>query len=1099
MFSRRRSRRFLILVLAVLTILAGSTSALAQGTPNGWSARALAPTRTAEMRFAKNSQLAGVIVKLDVAPLASYSGSIPGLRATSPQVIGARRLDIRSADSQRYLAYVNQKLRDFEAAAVAGVPQARVLAQYPYVFGGVALALPEDQIAQLAKAPGVLHIYRDELKHPMTDNSPQFIGAPTIWNALGGQGHAGEGVIVGVIDSGIWPEHPSFADHGMPKPPPGWTGACEPPNDDSPPIVCNNKLIGAREFLDTYKFFTGLGDGEYDSARDDNGHGTHTASTAAGNANVQAKIFGRNLGRISGIAPRAHVAAYKALAAQGGYESDILGAINQAVADGVNVINYSVGDQGGDNPYGQPIDLAFLDAYAARVFVAAAAGNDGPDPATVDNTGGWVTTVAASSTDRLFLSTLTLRAAGDTLTLRGGSISPIGVPNFTSVAMSPDDPGCLAPLPANIASGKIVVCLGNVNRVQRGYNAQQGGAVGVILVNPAIGTMPSDRHWIPAIQLQTPEPILSFLEAHTNVVGKFTPGRRSAAQGDVLAHFSSRGPDPNGQFLKPDISAPGVQILAGNTPTPSSIVDGPPGDLFQVIQGTSMSSPHIAGSGALLKALHPDWTPGQIKSALMTTAKFETVTREDGTTPADPYDTGSGRVDLTKAGNPGLTFDVTAAQYASGETHTWDLNYPSIMIPAMHGRIIVTRIAHSELSSDSVWDVKTSAPEGISIAVNPKKLTVPAHGYASFIVTIEARSVPNGTYFGSLDLTRGTTRVHMPVAFERTQGAVALTKSCAPDTIARGQSTNCTIEVANRTFQPAVVSVVDAVPSGLEVAPSSVTGASVSGNTLAFSGRLSPATSIVDVAADPHGSPAGYLPLASLGVPPLTGVCLSCDEALVTFTNLAPFSYAGQTYTAVSMVSDGYLVIGEGTIDDVRFINQQFPDPVPPNNVIAPYWTDLDLDGDAADDAGGGTWTAANVTNGTTNWFVAEWTAAAEFEVDGSAHSFQVWIQEGTDKIWMTYGSNTPTAPRLTVGAEDFNGTAGDNYYVDITATGVDGTGTAPVEGDELLVKASFTPATQTITFSAKGAKKGTYVNTAELTSNLINGTGLASATIRVR
>src|SRR4029079_17860364 len=134
----------------------------------------------------------------------------------------------------------------------------------------------------------------------------------------------------------------------------------------------------------------------------------------------------------------------------------------------------------------------------------------------------------------------------------------------------------------------------------------------------------------------------------------FTPAVKANGTGDVMASFSSRG--PGGQFLKPDITAPGVQILAGNTPTPDEVPAGPPGEYFQAIAGTSMSSPHIAGSAILLKSLHPDWTPMEIRSAMMLTAKTS-VMKENGTTPADPFDRGAGRVDLTVAGNPGLVMD----------------------------------------------------------------------------------------------------------------------------------------------------------------------------------------------------------------------------------------------------------------------------------------------------------------------------------------------------------------------------------------------------------------------------------------------------------
>jgi hypothetical protein len=839
--------------------------------------------------------------------------------------------------------------------------------------------------------------------------------------------------------------------------------------------------------------------GEYDSARDNEGHGTHTTSTAAGNANVTATIFGVNRGTVSGIAPRAHVAAYKALGEQGGFDADLVDAIDQAVADGVNVINYSIGVAGGGSPPTDPTEQAFLDAYAAGVFVAASAGNSGPGASTVDHIAGWITTVAASTQNRAFDSTLSLQASGGaTLTLHGASITA-GVASFTPVVI-PADTLCLNPFAPGSVTGKIVACQRGVNaRVDKGFNVKQGGAVGMILYNAALADTETDNHWLPTVHLADGTSFVAFMGSHTGVMAKFTQGTPTAALGDVMAAFSSRGPAADGAFIKPDITAPGVQVLAGHTPTPIGITNGPAGELFQAIAGTSMSSPHIAGSGALLKALHPDWTPGQIKSALMTSAKSSGIVKEDETTPADPFDDGSGRVDLTKAGNPGLTFDVSAAQYAgqlASGSSAWDLNYPSIYVNPMPGRVTLTRTAHSVLNEKSKWDIKTKAPSGTSITVNPKQLTVPANGFGSFTITIEAANVPDGTYFGSVELSYKKIKTHLTVAFERRQAGVFLSKTCTPDTINRGQQSDCTISADNSTSSPAVISIKDVVPKGLDVVPGSVMGASQSGNTLTFNGSLPIATGTVDVVADPGGSPAGYLPLAALGVPPLTGVCTSCDEASVSF-DIDPFTYGGQTYSSVTMVTDGYLIVGDDTTID--FINQNLPDPDLPNNVIAPYWADLDLDGDSPTDGGNGTWSAANLTDGVNNYFVGEWTGAGEFGVTGASHTFQVWIQIGTNNIWMTYGSNSATAPSLTVGAENFNGTAGDNYYVDTTPTGINGTGTPPAAGNELKVNTSFIPATHTITFKVKGSKKGTFVNTAEMTSNRFAGTALSSATIKVK
>ena len=1106
-----RRRCLLSLLLIALMVLAGSAAALAQG-PGRFTAVPLRPERVIDVGPTRDGAAPGkrtlqsadglvsVIVKLDLAPLASYRGGIPGYAPTNPQLTGTPQLDLRSVASQRYLGYLTQRLQAFEVAALAAIPQAHITARYRVVYGGAALLVPAAEVDQLARLPGVVAVQPDRLLQLTTDRSPQFIGAPTLWRALGGPQHAGEGVVVGVLDTGIWPEHPSFADDGSyPPPPPWWRGVCAPPNDTSPPIACTNKLIGARVFLDAYKALVGLGPGEYDSARDNEGHGTHTASTAAGNASVAAEIFGVPRGQVSGIAPRAHIAAYKVCGAEGCLSSDTLAAVEQAVADGVNVINFSI--SGGEQPYRDPVELAFLDAYAAGVFVAASAGNDGPAPGTVNHAGGWVTTVAASTHDRQFSSTLTLRAGQDRLELIGASITA-GIPEFAPVVTSTDEL-CLEPFPPGSVAGAIVACQrGVIARVQKGYNVLQGGAVGMILYNPTLADVETDNHWLPTVHLPDGAPLVEFLSHHTNVVASFTTGTATRVRGDILAAFSSRGPAPDGALIKPDLTAPGVQILAGHTPTPSSLLGGPPGELFQAIAGTSMSAPHVAGAGALLKALHPNWTPGQIKSALMTSATFEQVLKEDEATPATPFDIGSGRLDLTRAGNPGLTFDVTAEQYAAGSARPWALNYPSIMIATMPGRFSISRMAHSELDRDSTWDITTTAPPGVTISVNPARLAVPARGYAGFTVTIEARNVPDGTYFGSIDLTYKNLRVHLPVAFERKQPGIALAKNCDPDSIHLNQSTRCTISVVNSQFAPTVASITDVVPRGLDVIADSVIGATLDDrhNTLTFNGHLPSATGTITVAAAPGQSPAGYFSLSQF--PGTQLPCSSlCDETGIILDLGAvglDFSYGGVTYSTMTMVSNGYLIVGDGTT--LSFINQRLPDPAPPNNVIAPYWTDLDLDGTAPDDGGSGTWYFAVLTDTETNidYLVAEWKDVAQFGIPGSAHSFQIWIRAGSSEIFMVYGPTTATASPLTVGAENQDGSVGDNYYVDLTPAGIDGEGTAPIEGDELAVITEFTPATYAIRFEARGVRRGIYLNTVEMTSNIFEGTSLASAEVRV-
>jgi hypothetical protein len=403
--------------------------------------------------------MASVIVKFEADSVAAYKGDIPGLAATNPQVTGATRLDFKSEAARAYERHLISKEQEFEANLGQSIPNARITHRFRKVVGGVAMTVPRQYVKDLSLLPGVQAVYEDEAVPLSTDRSPAFIGAPTLWGQVGGQGRAGEGVIVGMIDTGAWPEHPSLADDGTyPAPPAKWHGTtCQfgSANPNDPHFACNHKLIGARRFMATFDH-SGIVPlpGEFRSARDNNGHGTHTTTTAAGNAGVAAVLPGPTA-LVTGVAPRAQVAVYKVCFTDGTgaglcFNSDSAAAIEQAIVDGVDVISFSIG--GGQSPYADVVELAFLDAYRAGVFVSAAAGNGGPGANTVDHRGPWVTTVAASTTDRVFQGSATISADGNgSLTVTGASVmSPITSPAPVVLASAPPTRACSArsqPLP----------------------------------------------------------------------------------------------------------------------------------------------------------------------------------------------------------------------------------------------------------------------------------------------------------------------------------------------------------------------------------------------------------------------------------------------------------------------------------------------------------------------------------------------------------------------------------------------------------------------------------------------------------------------------
>jgi len=1089
----------------VALLLAGLLAAPGYGLAQSYHATPLEPDTSYSLWTKKTLRrgMTSVLVKLDAEALASYAGGLPGLAATSPRVTGARRLDVDAPSSRAYLEHFRRKQEDFETSCRTFVPGAVVTHSLPLIFGGVAVVLPEDAVEELAKLPGVQQVYPDELLQIDTDSSPRFIGTPAVWSALGGRESAGQGIVVGVLDTGIWPEHPSFADpdpagKAYPAPPASWSGtACQfgsvVPGDDT--FNCNHKLIGARRFMATYDAVVGLLPEEFPSARDDNGHGTHTTSTAAGNARVEASVFGVPRGRVTGVAPRAHVAMYKVCGFEGCFTSDSAAAVQQAILDGVNVINFSIA--GGANPYSDAVELAFLDAYNAGVFVAASAGNSGPGANTTDHRGPWVTTVAASTQRRSFVSQVELTAdGGASLSIEGASITD-GVFTLSDVVVPPPaNELCTSPFALGSLAGKIVLCRRGTNsRVGKGANAAQGGAAGMILYNQsaAVTDLETDNHFLPTahVQFDAGTAVLAFVAANTNVKATLTAGNPAQGQGDVMASFSSRGgPGLTLGVSKPDVTAPGVQILAGHTPLSADPDTGPQGELFQAIAGTSMSSPHVAGAAALLKDLHPDWTPGQIKSALMTTARRRGVVKEDGVTPAGPFDFGSGRIDLTKAAGPGITFDATGADYVAFQTNLVLANYPSLYVPSMPGKVTLPRTALSVLGRHSWWQLDVEAPRDLRIDV-PEHLFLPAGAHRTFDIEIDASRVPLGEVRHAtieLESHKGG-RAHIPVTIVRKQAPVTFDKSCDPATFKRGETTECTITLTNPTFADATVTGRDRMPDELRLG--AVTGATrVNSRLLVFSGVLHGATP-PDVHVGTGASPEGYLPLSLFGVRPIAGVA---DDTVVNFS-VPAFTYAGESYTRLGVSSNGIVIVGgAASAADATPVNQNLPNAAAPNNVLAPFWTDLNP-------AAAGAVRIGVLQDAADTWVVIDWEAVREFSLPRT-NSFQVWIGVNTDAhpgedITFAYGpiGGNGDLSRLTVGAENKLGNRGENYYFDGTANGVaDGTGTLPANGTELAVTTD--PAapgeTKVIRFTAKGVEKGRWRNCAEMTSDVFFGTSTA-------
>lgn len=690
--------------------------------------------------------------------------------------------------------------------AEAGASASDKVNTYINAVSGFSAIISHEEAQAIANRDDVFAVYPDELRQPTTDTSGDFLGLTDQAGAWATQ-YDGEGVVIGVIDSGIWPEHPSFADDGSYKAPNTPSIPCDFGNSghhaEDAAFDCNNKLIGARQVLPTYRALIGAESFEFDSARDENGHGTHTASTAGGNAGVEAQIFGVDRGTISGVAPRAHIVAYKALGTLGGFSSDLAAAIDQAVLDGVDVINYSIGSSsfaiGAD-------DVAFLFAANAGVYVATSNGNSGPGAATTGSPASvpWLTSVGASTHNRTFQGSAVL---GNGDAYYGASVTA-GVGPLPLVD-SEDLGNELCTLSGTFnedISGKIVLCRrGAVARVEKGEAVFNAGGAGMILYNQNDGqSLVTDNHFLPSVHINNTDGVAvkAYIDdAGAAATAEVTAGESTPTQGSVMAGFSSRGPNRlSADIIKPDVTAPGVNILAGNTPViePGNV----PGELFQSISGTSMSSPHVAGVFALIKQAHPDWSAAMAKSAIMTTSRQD-VTKEDAATAADPFDMGAGhiapgaRVHKGSAFQPGLTYDAGLFEYAAFTcgaelgvfspgscgfldsigvpSDASDLNLPSIGIADLAGSQTVTRTVTS-VADEKGWrtyTVSVDAPAGYDVEVSPSTFSIKSGQSASYEVTITNNGDgPVGEWrFGSLtweDQT-GLYSVYSPIAVKAAQ------------------------------------------------------------------------------------------------------------------------------------------------------------------------------------------------------------------------------------------------------------------------------------------------------------------------------------------
>lgn len=743
------------------------------------------------------------IVLMREAPAASYAGGDSRYDATRASGGEQFRADSRAALA--YRAHLEREQTDL--AREVGV---KPLASFTVASNGFVAELSGAEAMELAGDRRVLLLTEDVARETdtwETGDSLGLTGKNGQWNRYGNRHKAGSGTVVGILDTGYWPESPSFAGKQLTADPQTkwdmsmdadggtrmekldggvFNGACET-GEGMPEPVCNTKVVGARYYSEGFEAAIASGaaekaETEYLSARDGDGHGSHTASTAAGRVVKSVNVEGRDFGKISGMAPGAALAIYKVCwedtdpNSGGCYTSASLDAIDDAVADGVDSLNYSI--SGATDTVVDAVEVAFEGAAEAGVFIAASAGNSGPDGSTVAHNSPWLTTVA-STTHVNFENTLVL---GDGSKIVGASISSQSLPSTPlvdakAVALEGADPTeaglCAADtLDPAAAEGKIVVCLRGVyDRVAKSAEVARAGGVGMVLANPGANSLDADFHSVPTIHIDEvgTEKVFSYLEtAGDEATARFALGNRTDVETPLpqVSGFSSRGPAiaNESDILKPDIAAPGSSVLAAVAPPTNSDRD------YDLYSGTSMAAPHVAGLAAFIQGVNPDWTPQEIQSAMMTTAN---PTKDvEGKNSTDSFAQGAGIVNPKKFFDPGWFIGSTPREWRGFLTGqglntgvpaipATELNLPSIAQGQVAGTASFTRSLQS--TRKGTWNVRVAVP-GFTAEADPTITSKRPGDIEELAVTFTRTDAPLGEFtFGKI-IINGPTKLRIPVA-----------------------------------------------------------------------------------------------------------------------------------------------------------------------------------------------------------------------------------------------------------------------------------------------------------------------------------------------
>ncbi|HET8816787.1 MAG TPA: S8 family serine peptidase, partial [Pseudidiomarina sp.] len=804
-------RKQALAVAIASTLAAGSVIAqeltLAADQPVPQRERALLDLQKSERTKLRQEFPTYYIVQLEAPAATLYNGGISGLSPSSAKANGLEQFDASLPAAKNYQEFLLQEQRKVASAMQAKFPELQVSRHLSLTMNGMVVEIPGkvDAKAELASIPGVKRVFENEMMYTQMDTSIDLLNTPEVWSVLGGQETAGAGIKVAVIDGGITPTHPMFADNGhvAPTTPVATDDYCSTVDA----TFCNDKLIVARYYEPTFETLPE----EVLTPQDVGGHGTHVAGTAVGNP-VTTTIGGAAV-NVSGVAPGAYLMVYKALFRNtenvgSGSNAMLIPALEDALADGADVINNSWGGGAGTAPEDSAYRTVFEAINAAGVLTVTSAGNSGPGQMTIgcpscieDGL-----TVANTTHGRDFVNQLSVSGLTGIDATEGSqtSLEENFVAELTATIVV-DEANALAcnAFAEGAFNGELVlVQRGECSFEQKAINLDNAGASGMLLYNnvPAPLIMNVGASTLPSFSISQAdgEAILAAWTAGDEAV--ITPAQAKVypERADIMAVSSSRGPNGNPNFLKPDIAAPGSSILSANTSGGLSL-----------LTGTSMAAPHVTGAAALMKSVYGDVDADQLKSILMTSS-IGGIRKEDGVTASDPFDVGAGRMDIAAAANVAVVVDKPSfAEVSCAITCTFDRTITDISGAA------------------SSWNATVMMRDtDVTASLNVTNVEIAADGSAQFELTVDTRFAEDGWYFGEvmLESNGNSTDLRLPIAVYATKSdnpAIVSVGQTAGEAVIGSPYTLTARGALGSTGEPVTIDV--QVPAGATVVEGSVT------------------------------------------------------------------------------------------------------------------------------------------------------------------------------------------------------------------------------------------------------------------------------------